>query len=689
MHGSDKQRKLTASVLATIEPLEARALMTTVDGYSPAQIRHAYGFDQINFGTGVTANGAGQTIAIIDAFHDPNITSDLHTFDAQFGLADPVMTVVNQRGGTTPPSNNAGWSSEIALDVEWAHAIAPAASILLVEADSDSTDDLMVAVNYARKQPGVSVVSMSWGGDETFGTGSGSQLAMDADFTTPAGHQGVTFVAAAGDSAHSVLWPATSPHVLSVGGTTLSLDGTGNIITETGWSGGSRGYSAVETEPSYQQAVQSSGKRAVSDVGYAGNPNMGFAVYDSVAGDGAVGWQTIAGTSAGAPQWAALIAIINQGLATQGKGSLDGPSQTLPQLYSLYTAKGSSGESLYTTYFNDITSGGASSQFGGSTGGAKQGYDLVTGLGSPKAAAIAAKLTGITPSSTSGGTSGGSTSGGGTSDGSTSGGGSTTPIPDTDNTPNDPVNGGSTSSDTTPVITGVFSQVPVASRIAGDSGKLKLTLFNNTLTRIDAPVTITLSLSTDTTASEEDPVLLTLPIPELKLDVGGMKSVKLKFTYGNDSLAPGTYNTLALIGVTGSSDTPYVAIGAATTTVAAPVANLSATFGGLPSINLTSGKKSTVVVMLTNTGNVTAQGTLNLNLFASAAQIQDVNDALLAAIAGKSIKIKAGKSVKLKLKFIVPDLTGDQFLIASATPTVLRGSNDTADDTAAISLLTL
>ena len=155
-------------------------------GYTPAQIRHAYGFDQISF-NGAAADGTGTTIAIVDAYDDPNIASDLHQFDLAFGLPDPPsFTKVNQRGRTTGlPAPDAGWITEIALDVEWAHAIAPRASILLVEANSNSDNDLYAAVNTARNYAGVNVVSMSWGGDEYSG-----ETSDDSFFTTPAGHVG-------------------------------------------------------------------------------------------------------------------------------------------------------------------------------------------------------------------------------------------------------------------------------------------------------------------------------------------------------------------------------------------------------------------------------------------------------------------------------------------------------------------
>ena len=122
-------------------------------GYTPAQILAAYGFNNISFNNGtVAADGTGTTIAIVDAYDDPNIAGDLHQFDVQFGLPDPVLTKVNENGGNSLPAANAGWATEIALDVEWAHAIAPGANILLVEAANSSLDNLMAAINYARER---------------------------------------------------------------------------------------------------------------------------------------------------------------------------------------------------------------------------------------------------------------------------------------------------------------------------------------------------------------------------------------------------------------------------------------------------------------------------------------------------------------------------------------------------------
>src|SRR5258708_5335692 len=150
------------------------------NGYTPAQVKAAYGFNNISF-NGTPADGRNTTIAIVDAYNDPNIAGDLHQFDAAFGLPDTTMTVENQNGSTSNlPAANAGWITEIALDVEWAHAIAPGASILLVEANSSSFGDLLTAVDTARNHSGVVAVSMSWGGGEFFG-----ETSFYSHFTTP------------------------------------------------------------------------------------------------------------------------------------------------------------------------------------------------------------------------------------------------------------------------------------------------------------------------------------------------------------------------------------------------------------------------------------------------------------------------------------------------------------------------
>ncbi len=384
----ESRRLLSASLTTVIQPtldLSASASSSaSVSGYTPAQIAAAYGFNTVSF-SGVSGTGAGQTIAIIDAYNDPNIASDLHVFDQQFGLSDPALTVVNQNGGSASTlATNAGWAGEISLDVEWAHAIAPDANILLVEANSATLGNLLSAVNYARSVSSVSVISMSWGSSEFFG-----ETSYDSDFTTPSGHQGITFVASSGDdgSAYGPEWPASSPDVLSVGGTTLDLSSVGSVASETGWSDSGGGVSSVEPEPSYQSGVQSTGGKTSPDVSYNANPSTGYAVYDSISYEGYVGWQEVGGTSAGAPQWAALVAVADQGRVLAGKGTLDGASNTLPTLYSLYSAPGSAGYASYASEFDDITSGATSRSIS-----AAAGYDEASGLGSPHGGAVVNSL---------------------------------------------------------------------------------------------------------------------------------------------------------------------------------------------------------------------------------------------------------------------------------------------------------
>ncbi|HEX4056145.1 MAG TPA: S53 family peptidase [Tepidisphaeraceae bacterium] len=388
--GLESRTLLSASQLFAAPSLVVLpdAAAGSIAGYSPAQIRSAYGFSSVTLGNGAAGTGAGETIAIVDAYNDTDISGDLSAFDSQFGLHSPSLKVVGETGSTTAlPAANAGWDLETSLDVEWAHAIAPSASILLVEANSASLGDLLTAVNYARSVAGVSVVSMSWGSSEF-----SSESAYDGYFTTPTGHAGVTFVAASGDegSSYGPEWPASSPNVLSVGGTTLNLaNSSGAYGSETGWADSTGGISRYEREPNYQTDVQLSGAASSPDVAYDANPNTGFAVYDSVTYEGYKGWWEVGGTSAGTPQWSALVAIADQGRAVNGLGALNGASQTLPLLFSLYNS------TQYGQAFHDETVG-ASSRFYS----AAPGYDLVTGLGTPKAAYVIQELIGASATGT-------------------------------------------------------------------------------------------------------------------------------------------------------------------------------------------------------------------------------------------------------------------------------------------------
>jgi subtilase family serine protease len=336
---------------------------------TPAQTRHIYGIDAIS------NLGSGQTIAIVDAYDDPNIASDADVFDQTFrttlvgtptpptyydayGPSSSWLTKAYASG--TKPRGDTGWGQEISLDVEWAHAIAPQAHILLVEAKSSSFSDLLAANQYAVNH-GASVISNSWGGGEFSG-----ETSYDSNFTA----HGVTFVFSAGDSGNQS-YPATSPDVLSVGGTTLSHDSGYKWTAESGWSSGGGGVSGYETKPGYQSGLSYS-NRANPDIAYDADPSSGFAVYDSY---GRYYWKyTFGGTSAGAPQWSAILALANQGRAALSKSSLDGLSQTLPTIYKMTT--GTDG----TQPLDDVTTGS------NSVGSAGPGYDLVTGRGTPRRA---------------------------------------------------------------------------------------------------------------------------------------------------------------------------------------------------------------------------------------------------------------------------------------------------------------
>ncbi|MGD0460985.1 MAG: S53 family peptidase [Tepidisphaeraceae bacterium] len=338
--------------------------------YTPAQIRTVYGFNGITF-NGVPATGAGETIAIVDAYNNSTIRSDLSAFDTKFGIsAPPSFSVVNQTGGSTLPTRtNSSWALETDIDVEWAHAIAPQANILLVETNDNSYTDLNAGVRTAADAAGTCAVSMSWGSDEYSG-----ETINDSNYITPSNHQGVSFVACTGDSGS--LWhPSAAPTVLGVGGTSLYLSSSGGYGYETAWNdsygSGGGGVSTQESEPGYQDIVQQTGSRTVPDVAYDADGNTGFAAI--------VGGQSyyVYGTSCGAPQWAALIAIADQGRALDGIGSLDSSNLVnglLPSLYDLYDTP------YYTQAFNDVTLGTTST---GQAAGV--GYDTATGLGTPKA----------------------------------------------------------------------------------------------------------------------------------------------------------------------------------------------------------------------------------------------------------------------------------------------------------------
>jgi subtilase family serine protease len=380
LQGPASMRRSRRPFVPQLDRLEEIKLLATVSGYTPTDFRDAYNLNVTYFntsGTWVAALGTGQTIAIVDAYHDPNLASDLAKFDSTFKLPVASLTQVNLAG----TASDDGWAEEEALDVEWAHVAAAGAKLIVVEAASDSITDLMNAVNVARNIAGVSVVSMSWGGSEFSG-----QSAYDSYFTTPAGHTPITFVAATGDSSAfaGAEWPASSPNVLAVGGTTLRLS-SGSYGFETAWSGSGGGLSQVEGEPGYQASVQSTGVRTLPDVSINANPNTGYYVLFTAPSTGVISWQEVGGTSASAQVWAGFIADADQGRAMLGLATLNGTTQTLPALYALPSSA-----------FHDVTSGSNGYR-------ATSGYDLATGLGTPignMVIPLLAYYTGSTPLTT-------------------------------------------------------------------------------------------------------------------------------------------------------------------------------------------------------------------------------------------------------------------------------------------------
>jgi len=289
----------TARCHAVVKPQAS----TSPTGLSPAQIKSAY-----NFTTSLTA-GAGKTIAIVDAFDDPTAENDLNVFSAQYGLpacttANGCFKKVNQTGGTNYPRKDAGWSLEIALDIESAHAIAPGAKILLVEAKTNSFTNLLTAEDYAKTH--ADYVSNSWGGPEFSGENT-----YDSHFV----QSGVSFFVSAGDAGLPAEYPSASPNVISVGGTRLTFNSSGALTSETGWSSGGGGCSLYETataaQASFGQYAQVScgGKRATPDLSLDGDPASGVSVYDSTSYQGQSGWFTVGGTSASSPMVAARSAI--------------------------------------------------------------------------------------------------------------------------------------------------------------------------------------------------------------------------------------------------------------------------------------------------------------------------------------------------------------------------------------------
>lgn len=312
-------------------------------GITPAQIKAIYNLPQ---------SGGSGTIAIIGAYDDKSIEADLNYFSKQFQL--PLCTTKNgcfeKHKISSAVKQNSGWALETSLDVQWAHAIAPNAKILLIEATTPSGANLLKAVDYAAKREDVVSISMSWGGAEF-----PEETKLDSHFISKSG---AVFFASSGDNGTGASWPASSPNVIGVGGTSLMLSPEFTLKKEMAWSGSGGGISAYESEPVYQNDYsipKAKGMRAIPDVSYDADPQSGFPVVRLGK------WSEVGGTSAGAPQWAAIASL--------------GTGISLAQIYSDKAGVNNN------KYFRDI--------LGGSNGDcayycdARKHYDYVTGLGSP------------------------------------------------------------------------------------------------------------------------------------------------------------------------------------------------------------------------------------------------------------------------------------------------------------------
>jgi len=401
----EKQRARIAS--ASGEGATA-PMATTIKGtvYTPAQIRAAYGLSALPAaGTSLTAAqkaalGAGQTIYLIDAYHDATALSDLNAFSTKFGLptctkvaitsnaklaAAPSNCTFSQvysstRGTvtTTAPAYNATWAPESKLDVQWAHAIAPLARIVLIEMPSAMSNAILDA-NTLAKNLGPGAVSMSFGSAE-----AGWASTTDSYFVG----NGMTFVAAAGDSGAQVLWPAVSPNVLAVGGTSTNVSTTGSRI-EVAWSGSGGGMSAYEALPAWQSGVTPAGgstlaRRAVPDVAFNASPMTGEYVAVTLPGK-ATTWSAYGGTSIAAPQWAGLVAVANAIRASNAKAAL-GDVHAL--LYKSIAAV----PGTYAAAMHDVIEGTNGSC---ATCKAGSGFDQATGWGTPNATQLFSVLTGV------------------------------------------------------------------------------------------------------------------------------------------------------------------------------------------------------------------------------------------------------------------------------------------------------
>jgi len=363
-----------------------------VNCYDPFEIRHAYGTDSlINAGW----DGSGRTIVIIDAFQSPNIQTELGTFDNFYGLPAPQFTQIAPQGLTpfdSSSNDQLGWAEEISLDVEWSHAIAPGANIVLVLSKSDQDADILAATKYAVDNNLGDVISQSFGENEA--CMDPSLLAQQHEVFAEATRKGMTIFASSGDNGsgqptcdgsslvQAVSTPAVDPLVTAVGGTELhAADYTtsdpgayqGEIVwNETGIGAGGGGFSLLYSEPSYQKGtLHGHGQLGVPDVSYNAAVEHGVLTFLDIPGL-PVAFFLFGGTSAGSPQWSAITAIADQ---KNGRdlGFIN------KALYHIGQAPPHESQS-----YHDVTDGNNS--FAGIPGfSAGPGWDAATGLGTPQA----------------------------------------------------------------------------------------------------------------------------------------------------------------------------------------------------------------------------------------------------------------------------------------------------------------
>jgi subtilase family serine protease len=318
-------------------------------GLAPAEIRSAYNLP--------AAGAHGRTVAIVDAFDDPNAEADLGVYRAAFGLpacttANGCFHKVDQRGGSASyPAADPGWSQEIALDLDMVSAACPDCHILLVEADNADMPSLGQAEITAATHPGVVAVSNSFGSTE-----SPVEVTWDALYFI---HPGVSIVAASGDSGYGAMYPAASPLVTAVGGTSLTQSGGPRGWTETGWGSSGSGCSSYEPAPIWQQGTGCS-RRSVADVAAVADPATGVAVYDSFQSKG---WTVAGGTSAASPIVASVYALAGNTLL------MVGASHAYVNATALTDILQGQSNTLLCLFGNSCRPG--------------PGYDGPTGLGSP------------------------------------------------------------------------------------------------------------------------------------------------------------------------------------------------------------------------------------------------------------------------------------------------------------------